>query len=93
MLFRSDTLNYVCLEHSIDVKVGWNIAQRWELATDVNPPATLADTTVDGDQSYVPVTVVKDVRYKYTWKIIPYSVLSFNVHPNAKLDRIFQVET
>lgn len=37
--------------------------------------------------------MITDVRYKYTWKLIPYSVISFNVRPNAKLDRIFQLET
>jgi hypothetical protein len=34
-----DTLNYVCLEHSIDVKVGWEIKQRWEVASDILPVA------------------------------------------------------
>ena len=40
-----DTLNYVCVEHSIDVKVGWEIKQKWELASDIIPP----DTYTDGD--------------------------------------------
>ena len=84
-----DTLNYACIEHSIDVKVGWEIKQKWELASDIIPP----DTYTDGDSAYKPLDTITDVRYKYTWKIIPYSVVSFNVRPNAKLDRIFQVET
>ena len=83
-----DTLNYACIEHSIDVKVGWEIKQKWELASDIIPP----DTYIDGDSAYKPDNAASDftdVRYKYTWKIIPYSVISFNVRPNAKLDRIF----
>jgi hypothetical protein len=81
------------LEHSIDVKVGWDIRQRWELATDVNPPRPAV--VVDGDQSYEPATISTelDTRYKYTWKIIPYVVFNFNVRPNLKIDRIFQMET
>lgn len=71
------------------MKVGWEIKQKWELASDIIPP----DTYIDGDSAYKPDNVITDVRYKYTWKIIPYSVISFNVRPNAKLDRIFQVET
>ena len=86
-----DTLNYICLEHSIDVKVGWDIRQRWELALDVDPPRPAI--VVDNDQSYEPATSFPDTRYKYTWKIIPYVVFNFNVRPNVKIDRIFQVET
>jgi hypothetical protein len=81
------------LEHSIDVKVGWDIRQRWELALDVDPPRPAI--VVDNDQSYEPATTsaFPDTRYKYTWKIIPYVVFNFNVRPNVKIDRIFQVET
>ena len=71
------------------MKVGWEIKQKWELASDIIPP----DTYTDGDSAYKPQDTITDVRYKYTWKIIPYSVISYNVRPNAKLDRIFQVET
>ena len=88
-----DTLNYACIEHSIDVKVGWEIKQKWELASDIIPGP---DPYTNGDSAYKPdnpASDFTDVRYKYTWKIIPYSVVSFNVRPNAKLDRIFQVET
>ena len=84
-----DTLNYACIEHSIDVKVGWEIKQKWELASDIIPGD---DPYPYGDSAYKPINSPSDftdVRYKYTWKIIPYSVVSFNVRPNAKLDRIF----
>lgn len=40
-----DGVNYWCLEHSIDVKAGWEIKQRWEVATDVNPVAPTMVTT------------------------------------------------
>jgi len=74
------------------VKVGWEIKQKWELASDISPP----DTYTDDGSAYKPSNLASDftdVRYKYTWKLIPYSVISFNVRPNAKLDRIFQLET
>lgn len=33
-----------------------------------------------------------DYLYKYRWRIQPYSVVSFNVRPNFKVDRIIQAE-
>jgi hypothetical protein len=32
-----DTLNYACLEHTFDVKVGWEIKQKWDVANDIYP--------------------------------------------------------
>ena len=87
-----DTLNYVCFEHSADVKVGWDIKQRWELAYELTPPATYVADDIN-DESYNHLNTINNVRYKYTWKIIPYVVSSLNFRPNAKLDRIIQAES
>lgn len=88
-----DTLNYACLEHSIDVKVGWEVKQRWEVANDIYPVITT------GGQAYAPnypststPAGIIDVGYKYRWRIQPYSVVSFNARPNIKIDRLFQTE-
>jgi hypothetical protein len=84
-----DTLNYVCLEHSIDVKVGWEIKQRWEVASDILPVAPTPQPT----DWVSPNNVVGiDYLYKYRWRIQPYSVVSFNARPNLKIDRLFQTE-
>jgi hypothetical protein len=84
-----DTLNYACLEHSIDVKVGWEIKQRWEMASDILPVAPSpapADWIQPNNLNGV------DFLYKYRWRIQPYSVVSFNARPNFKIDRVIQAE-
>lgn len=84
-----DTLNYACLEHSIDVKVGWEIKQRWEVASDILP---VAPTPSPAEWVQPDNVLGKDYLYKYRWRIQPYSVVSFNVRPNLKIDRLFQTE-
>lgn len=84
-------MNYACLEHSIDVKVGWEIKQRWEVASDIFP-VLLTTTGYEGilpDHAKAPLVSTFDAQYKYMWKIMPYSVVSFNVRPNMKIDRLF----
>jgi hypothetical protein len=34
-----------------------------------------------------------DYKYKYRWRIQPYSVVSFNARPNVKIDKLFQAES
>ena len=86
-----DTLNYACLEHSIDVKVGWEIKQKWEVASDILPvqptPAPATSEWISPNN-----LVGLDYRYKYRWRIQPYSVVSFNARPNFKIDKLFQSE-
>ena len=90
-----DTLNYACLEHSIDVKVGWEVKQKWEVANDIYP-VTPNPTTGEAYAPTYPSTTavggIVDVQYKYRWRIQPYSVISFNARPNFKIDRLFQTE-
>ncbi len=82
----------MCLESSVDVKVGWEVKQKWELATDINEPTPyVPDTDEDTTStkiSYATDTITTDVQYKYTWKLIPYGIASMNLRPNAKLDKI-----
>lgn len=85
-----DSLNYLCLEHSIDLRLGWEIKQKWEVATDINPPVPTAITTPA--YTYVAPNTINNVGYKYKWKFQPYSVASFNLRPNFKIDRLFMNE-
>lgn len=84
-----DTLNYACVEDSTDVQVGWEIKQRWEVASDILPVAP----TPQPAQWVQPDGLVGiDYLYKYRWRIQPYSVVSFNVRPNMKIDRLIELE-
>lgn len=89
-----DSLNYLCLESSIDVKAGWEIKQKWQVASDINP-TTVAYTGTTPAPAFVyqaPDTEL-NVGYKYRWRIQPYSVFFLNLRPNFKIDRLFMAET
>ncbi len=85
-----DGVNFWCLEHSIDVKAGWEIKQRWEIATDINPVA-VTPIAAPGFVYLAPDIVTK-VGYKYKIRFQPYTEMSFNARPNIKVDRLFMQE-
>lgn len=62
-----DSLNYMCIEHSIDVKVGWDFRQRWEIATDINPVAVTPITKPAF--TYKAPDTIPNVGYKYRLRL------------------------
>lgn len=90
-----DAMNFACLESSIDLKAGWEIKQRWEVATDINPtaPSTLYTGTAPvAAFVYLDPDTEANVGYKYRLRLQPYSVFFFNLKPTYKIDRLVQQE-
>ena len=88
-----DSLNYACLETSIDLKAGWEIRQRWQVASDINPAAVTQYTgTPAAVFTYIAPDAELNVGYKYRLRVQPYSVFFFNARPNFKIDRLFMAD-
>jgi hypothetical protein len=88
-------LNYACLETSIDLKVGWEIKQKWQVASDINPAEVVqyTGTAPAAAFTYVAPNAVTNVGYKYRLRFQPYSVFFFNARPHLKIDRLFMGES
>ncbi len=89
-----DSLNYMCLESSIDLKAGWEIKQKWQVASDINPAAVTqyTGTSPAAAFTYQAPDTELNVGYKYRWRFQPYAVFFFNARPNFKIDRLFMSE-
>ena len=89
-----DSLNYACLETSIDFKAGWEIKQKWQVASDINPAAVTYYTgTPAAAFTYVAPDTELNVGYKYRLRLAPYIVFFFNANPNFKIDRLIMGDT
>ncbi len=85
-------MNFACLESSIDLKAGWEIKQRWEVATDINPTAPATTYSPAPTWTYTDPDIETNVGYKYRLRFQPYSIFFLNLKPTYKIDRLVQQE-
>lgn len=62
------------------------------MASDINP---IQPTPASATSQWIQPSGLTgiDYKYKYRWRIQPYSVVSFNARPNLKIDKLFQAES
>ena len=87
-----DSVDYVCVDTTVNLKAGWKITQSWTTATDINPPAVTqyTGTSPASAFTYVAPNVVADVGYKYKLRLQPYATFVANIIPQYKINALLQ---